>query len=78
MTDLDHLVFSLHAPARMTERDIRVDVVQRILDQDGPTSFDLHGNHRYNGVDRGRRVRVVVVPENPLFVITAYVVGGAG
>ena len=52
MTDLDHLVFSLHALARMTERDIRVD--------------------------RGRRVRVVVDSENPLLVITAYVVGDAG
>jgi len=74
MTDLNHLVFSVHALGRMTERDIRVDVVQRILDQDGPTSFDLHGNHRYDGVDGGRRVRVVVDSNNPLFVITAYVI----
>lgn len=48
VSDLDHLVFSLHALDRMTQRGIRVAEVQRAFDQDGPTSYDLDGNHRYD------------------------------
>ena len=69
----DHLVFSLHALDRMIERGIRVDEVQRALTQDGPTSFDLDGNHRYDARVGRRSLRVVTAAENPLFVITAYV-----
>lgn len=76
MTDLDHLVFSLHALDRMTERSIRVDAVRFVLDQAGPSSYDLDGNHRYGRVVDGRRIRVIVAASNPLFVITAYLVGG--
>lgn len=46
MSDLEHLVFSLHALDRMTQRGIGVQDVQRALDQEGPTSYDLDGNHR--------------------------------
>ena len=73
MSDLDHAVFSLHALTRMTERGIRVEHVQRALDQDGPTSLDLDGNHRYDAQVDGRSIRVVTSADNPLFVITAYV-----
>ncbi len=76
MTDLDHVVFSLHALDRMVERGIRVDEVRRALDQDGPTSVDMDGNHRYDAAIDGRRLRVVTAADNPLFVITVYVVGG--
>lgn len=74
MTDLDHLVFSRHALTRMTERGIRVDEVQQVLDQDGPTTFDLDGNHRYDAFVGGRSIRVVTSSDNPLFVITAYLI----
>lgn len=72
MSDLEHLVFSLHALDRMTQREIRVSDVQRALDQDGPTSHDLDGNHRYDAEVDGRSIRVVTSADNPLFVITAY------
>ena len=72
MTDLEHLVFSLHALDRMTQRVISVQDVQRALDQDGPTSYDLDGNHRYDADVDGRSIRVVTSDENPLFVITVY------
>jgi hypothetical protein len=38
MSDLEHLVFSLHALDPMTQRAIKVSDVQRALDHDGPTS----------------------------------------
>lgn len=76
MTDLDHIVFSLHALDRITERGIREDEVRRAMDQDGPTSVDPDGNHRYDAAVGGRRLRVVAAADNPLFVITVYVVGG--
>ena len=72
MSDLEHLVFSLHALDRMTSRRIRVEEVQRTLDQDGPTSYDLDGNHRYDADVDGRSIRVVTSADNPLFVITVY------
>lgn len=71
MSDLEHLVFSLHALDRMTERGIRVQDVQRAMDQDGPTSYDLDGNHRYGAELDGRSIRVTSA-DNPLFVITVY------
>jgi len=46
--------------------------VQRTLDQDGPTSYDLDGNHRYDAAVDGRSIRVVTSANNPLFVITVY------
>ena len=52
MSDLEHLVFSLHALDRMTQRGISVQDVQRALDQEGPTSYDLDGNHRYDADGR--------------------------
>ncbi len=76
MTDLEHVVFSLHALDRMVERGIRVDEVRQVMDQDGPTSRDLDRNHRYAAAIDGRRLRVVTAADNPLFVITVYVVGG--
>lgn len=76
MTDLDHVVFSLHALDRMVERSIRVGEVRRAMDQGGPTSLDLDGNHRYDATVGGRRLRVVTAADNPLFVITVYVVSG--
>ncbi len=76
MTDLAHVVFSLHALDRMVERSIRVDEVRRAMNQDGPTSLDLDGNHRYDAAIDGRRLRVVTAADNPLFVITVYVVSG--
>ena len=72
MSDLEHLLFSLHALDRMTQREIRVSDVQRALDQEGPTSYDLDGNHRYDAEVDGRTIRVVTSAENPLFVITVY------
>ncbi len=78
MTDLDHVVFSLHALDRMIERGTRVDEVRRAMDRDGPTSLDLDGNHRYDATVDGRRLRVVTAAENPLFVITVYVLRGPG
>jgi hypothetical protein len=48
LSDLEHLVFSLHELDRMTQRGIGVQDVQRALDRDGPTSYDLDGNHRYD------------------------------
>lgn len=72
MSDLEHLVFSLHALDRMTQRATRVSDVQRALDQDGPTSYDLDGNHRHDADVDGRSIRVVTSAENPLFVITVY------
>ncbi|MDP8909908.1 MAG: DUF4258 domain-containing protein [Chloroflexota bacterium] len=72
MSDLEHLVFSLHALDRMTQREIRVSDVQRAMDQEGPTSYDLDGNHRYDAEVDGRTIRVVTSAENPLFVITVY------
>ena len=72
MSDLEYLVFSLHALDRMTQRGISVALVQRVLDQDGPTSYDLEGNHRYDRDVDGRSIRVVTSADNPLFVITAY------
>jgi hypothetical protein len=72
MSDLEHLVFSLYALDRMTQRAIKVSDVQRALDQDGPTSYDLDGNHRYDADIDGRSIRVVTSADNPLFVITAY------
>lgn len=72
MSDLEHLVFSLHALDRMTRRGIGIQNVQRALNQDGPTSYDLDGNHRYDAVVDGRSIRVVTSADNPLFVITVY------
>ena len=72
MSDLEYLVFSLHALDRMTQRKISVAQVQHVLDQDGPTSYDLDGNHRYDRDIRGRSIRVVTSADNPLFVITVY------
>lgn len=72
MTDLDYLIFSLHALDRMTQRAIRVGEVRQALDKEGPTSFDLDGNHRYDAAVDGRSIRVVVSADNPLFVITVY------
>ncbi len=76
MTDLDHVIFSLHALDRMVGRGIRVGEVRRAMDQDGPTSLDLDGNHRYDATIDGRRLRVVTAADNPLFVITVYVLRG--
>ncbi len=73
MSDLDHLVFSLHALDRMIERRIRVEEVQQAMTQDGPTSFDLDGNHRYDARVGRRSLRVVTAADNPLFIITVYV-----
>lgn len=72
MSDLDHLVFSLHALDRMTQRGISVAQGRRVLDQDGPTSYDIDGNHRYDHDVGGRSIRVVTSADNPLFVITVY------
>ena len=72
MSDLEHLVFSVHALGRMIARRIRVDEVQRALDQDGPTSYDLDGNHRYDADVDGRSIRVVTSSDNHLFIITVY------
>jgi quinol monooxygenase YgiN len=77
VTDLDHVVYSLHALDRMVERAIRVDEVRRAMDQDGPTSLDLDGNHRYDAAIDGRRLRVVTAADNPLLVITVYVLRGS-
>lgn len=72
MSDLEYLVFSVHALVRMTERGIGVQDVQRAMDQDGPTSYDLDGNHRYDADVGGRSIRVVTSFDNPLLVITVY------
>lgn len=72
MSDLEHLVFSLHALDRMTQRGISVQDVQRALDQEGPTSYDLDGHHRYDAAVDGRSIRVVTSVDNPLFVITVH------
>lgn len=72
VSDLEYLVFSLHALERMTLRCISVADVQRVLDQNGPTSYDLDGNHRYDRDIDGRSIRVVMSADNPLFVITVY------
>ena len=72
VSDLEYLVFSLHALDRMTQRGIAIADVQRVLDQDGPTSYDLDGNHRYDLDIDGRSIRVVASADKPLFVITVY------
>ena len=51
--------------------------MQRALDQDGPTSYDLDGNHRYDAEVDGRSIRVVTSADNPLFVITVYALEAA-
>jgi hypothetical protein len=73
VSDLDHLVFSVHSLTRMTERGVSVRDVRRVLDQDGPTSLDADGNHRYDAEVDGRTIRVVTSADNPLFVITTYI-----
>ena len=57
----------------MIERRIRVDEVQEAMGQDGPSSFDLDGNHRYDARVGRRSLRVVTTADNPLFIITVYV-----
>lgn len=59
----------------MTQRGIGVQDVQRTLDQEGPTSYDLDGNHRYDAEVDGRSIRVVTSADNPLFVITVHRIG---
>jgi hypothetical protein len=71
VSDLDHLVFSIHALARMTERGVSVEDVRRVLDQAGPTSYDADGD--YDAEVDGRTIRVVTAAHNPLFVITTYI-----
>ena len=56
----------------MTQRGISVAEVQQAMDQDGPTSYDLDRNHRYEAELDGRSIRVVTSADNPLFVITVY------
>ena len=73
MTDLDHVVFSLHPLDRMVERGIRVDEVRRAMAQDGQTSLDLDGNQRYDASIDGRKLRVVTAADHPLLCHTAYV-----
>jgi hypothetical protein len=75
VSDLKYLVFSLHALDRMTQRGVSVADVQRVLEQDGPSSYDLNGNYRYDRDIDGRSIRVVTSADHPLLVITVYTIG---
>jgi hypothetical protein len=64
---------SHHAQKRMAQRGITLEEIERVLQDPHTTYDDVDGKPCYVGDVDGRRIKVVVAPDDRNFVVTAIV-----